>query len=133
MQAILASPSLLRHVLLADAATSATTGVLLMAAASSLAPLLGLPADFLFEVGLMLIPFAASVFLVARGKPISRPFVAAIAAVNALWVAGSIAFLLVDWLEPNALGVAFVLVQALVVAAFAELQYTGLRRAATVL
>lgn len=130
MQAILASPLLLRHVLLADAAMSGTTAVLLMAAASPLAPLLGLPADFLFEVGLMLVPFAASVFLVARGKPVSRPFAAAIAAVNALWVAGSIVFLLVDWLEPSALGVAFVLVQALVVALFAELQYTGLRRAA---
>ena len=40
------------------------------------------------------------------------------------------ALLLTGWIDPTLPGVAFVLIQAVVVAAFAELQVVGLRRLA---
>jgi hypothetical protein len=49
---------------------------------------------------------------------------------NALWAAASVVLLLSGWVAPTALGYAFVIAQAAVVAVFGELQYTGLRRPA---
>jgi len=51
--------------------------------------------------------------------------------INALWVAASIVLLLSGWVAPNALGTVFVIVQALAVAVFADLQYLGVRRSMT--
>jgi hypothetical protein len=41
-----------------------------------------------------------------------------------------VALLFTGWIDPTLLGVAFILMQAVVVAAFAELQVIGLRRLA---
>jgi hypothetical protein len=49
--------------------------------------------------------------------------------VNAAWVVASVALLVSGSVSPNALGVTFVLVQAVAVAALADVQYFGLRRA----
>ena len=43
-------------------------------------------------------------------------------AVNTGWVAGSAILPIVDWIEPNALGVTFIIVQAVAVALFTWLQ-----------
>jgi hypothetical protein len=52
---------------------------------------------------------------------------------NALWAADSIVLLLSGWVAPTALGYGFVIAQAVVVAVFAEIQYSDLRKqAATV-
>jgi len=51
-------------------------------------------------------------------------------AINAAWVAGSVLLLLSGRIEPNILGYAFILGQALAVAGFAEMQYVGLRKSA---
>lgn len=48
--------------------------------------------------------------------------------VNLLWAIDSIALLFTGWIDPNGLGVAFVVAQAVVVFGFAELEYVGLRR-----
>jgi hypothetical protein len=52
----------------------------------------------------------------------------AIIIINTLWALDSVALLLSGWVAPNALGYAFVVLQAVVVAVVAELQYTGMRR-----
>ena len=117
------NPSFLRRILLADAATSAVTGVLL------LAELLALPADLLRFSGVVLLPFAALVAILATRKHLSRRAVQAVIAANALWAVDSVLLLVSGWVEPAALGVAFVIGQALVVALFAEAEYVGLRRA----
>ena len=44
---------------------------------------------------------------------------------NAIWAVDSI-ILLLSMVTPNALGYAFIIFQALVVAAFAEIQYIGI-------
>jgi hypothetical protein len=127
----LSSLSFLRRVLVADAAISGTTGLLLFAAASPLASLLGLPEVLLRYAGLSLIPFAAAVLYLARSQEPSRGAVWSIIALNVLWAADSVLLLMTNWVSPGALGYAFVIAQALIVALLGELQYVGLRRTTT--
>ena len=118
----------LRRVVLADAATSGVTGLLMMLGAGFLAELLGMPAALLDYAGLVLLPFAALVAYLATRESLWRSAVWAVIACNALWAADSVLLLLTGWIEANKLGVAFVIAQALVVAVLAELEYVGLRR-----
>ena len=119
----------LRRVLLVDAATCVATGALLSLDSGPLSPLLGLPAALLFYCGLSLFPSAALILWVATRRRISRPGAWVVIAGNALWVAASLFLLMVE--VPTALGYAFVIAQAVVVALLAELEYTGLRKAAS--
>lgn len=120
----------LRTVLLADALVSGATGVLMTLAAGVLEPMLQVPAPLLRGAGLALLPYAALVAMLARREVLPRGAVWAVVGCNALWAVDCVALLLTGWIAPNALGVAFILVQAAVVAAFAELQVVGLRRSA---
>ncbi len=49
-------------------------------------------------------------------------------AANAIWTIDSIALLFTGWVQPNMLGQAFVVMQAVSVGVIAELQYIGLKR-----
>jgi hypothetical protein len=118
----------LRNVLLADALVSGATGALMALAAGVLEPMLQVPATLLRVAGLALLPYAAFVALLARRDAPPRGLVWAVVACNALWAIDCVALLFTGWIDPSVLGVAFVLMQALVVAAFAELQVIGLRR-----
>src|SRR4051812_27341196 len=118
----------LRYALLADAIASGATGVLLIAGAGLLDGLLGLPVALMREAGLLLVPYMALVAFVATREHISRPAVQTIVALNIVWTVASIGLLLTDYVAPAALGYAFVIAQAAVVAVFAELQLIGLRR-----
>lgn len=118
----------LRNVLLTDAFVSGATGLLMATAAGALEPILQVPAALLRVAGLALLPYAAFVAIVARRDELSRGAIWAIVAGNALWAVDCVALLLSGWIDPGALGVAFILVQAAAVAAFAELQVIGLRR-----
>ena len=119
--------TLLRYALLADAIASGATGLLLLAGAGLLEGLLGLPTALMREAGLVLVPYVAFVAWVGTREAISRTAVQAIIAMNLLWVVGS-AVVLFAFVTPNLLGYAFVIAQAVVVGAFAELQIIGLRR-----
>jgi hypothetical protein len=55
----------------------------------------------------------------------------AIIALNAVWVVDSLLIFVTGWLAPTGLGVAFIIAQAIFVGVLAELEYFGLRRAAT--
>ena len=111
---------ILRPALLLDAAVTGVNGVAYLAAAGPLEDLLGLPAAWLRTAGIVLVAFAAFVALVSR-RP-SAAAVAAIVAVNALWVAGSLVFAVAGWGSPETAGTVWIVLQALVVAGFAELQ-----------
>ena len=117
----------LRGVLVADAVISGSTGVLLLTGAGVVGPLLGIPEPLLRYAGIVLVPFAAYVYRLST-RPVSRGAVLAVIAMNGLWVTASFALLAAGGIAPTALGTAFVVGQALVVAIFAELQYAGLRR-----
>lgn len=120
----------LRFALLGDAAASGATGLLLAAGAGALASLLGLPEGLLRVAGLLLLPYAAFVVWAGTRDGVPRNAVRAVVAVNALWALDSALLLAFAPVSPNALGVAFVLAQALVVAGFAAMQWTALRGAA---
>jgi hypothetical protein len=123
----------LRLALLGDAAASLGMGLLLAAAAAPLSGLLGLPEPLLRVAGLILLPYAALVAWVGSRAHPARNAVRAIVAVNAVWVADSLALLAAGptlaSLAPGALGVAFVLAQAAAVGCFAFAQWAALRSA----
>ena len=68
--------------------------------------------------------------MLARRDVLPRTGVWAVIVSNVAWAVDCVALLLTGWIDPTLLGVAFILVQAVVVAAFAELQVVGLRRLA---
>jgi hypothetical protein len=118
----------LRFALLADAAASGATGLMMIAGAGLLDGLLGLPVALMREAGLLLVPYVAFVAYAGTRETISRPAVQATIAINVLWVAASIGLLMSGYVAPTVLGYAFVIFQAVVVGVFAELQLIGLRR-----
>ena len=120
----------LRWVLLADAATCAASGLLMVFGAGLLDELFGLPAALTVPSGIFLLPFAGLLVYVATRERVYRPVVWAIVGGNVLWAIDSVLMLAAGWLEPTAAGSAFVVAQALGVLAFAGLEYLGLRRSA---
>jgi hypothetical protein len=118
----------LRRVLFADAATCVATGLFLALLAAPLAPYLGLGAGLLLYAGLALLPIAAFIAWVAAREHISPAGVWLVIVGNVLWVLASLALLFA--VSPTALGYAFVVGQALIVAALAEMEYVGLRKVA---
>ena len=120
----------LRLALLADAIASGATGLQMTLLSGTLAALLNLPEDLLFDAGIVLLPYAAFVGYLSRRETLPRWIVFAVIVCNVLWAADSLILAFSGWIAPNAFGYAFIIFQALVVAVFAELQYIGLRRSA---
>lgn len=121
----------LHRALSLDAAATGATAALLLAGAGWLAGPLGLPAGLLRGAGLVLVPFVALVAWAGLRPVPPASAVLAVIGLNAAWVVASILLLVGGWVAPTALGTAFVVAQALVVGAFAELQLLGLRRTRT--
>jgi hypothetical protein len=122
-------PSLfLRRSLMLDAVASGATAALMLAGAGLLESWLGLPAALMRGAGLVLVPYVAFVGYLATRETLTPAAVWTVIAANVLWAAVSGALLLSGWIAPTALGYAFVIAQAAVVAAFGELQYIGMRR-----
>lgn len=119
----------LRNVLRLDALVSGAAGLVMLAGAPWLSPLLGLPEPLLIWAGVALVPFVAMLVVVARRASVARLVLVDLIAINALWVAASFGLLVSGAVAPNLLGMAFVAAQALTVAAFAGLQVVGFRRA----
>jgi hypothetical protein len=120
---------LLRRSLNLDAVASGGLGLLLAAAGSLLDEPLGIPASVLVPVGVFLVAYAAALWFVGSRPRVSRPAVLVVVVGNLLWVVASVVAAIAGWWSPTAVGTAFVLAQAAAVALFAELQFTGLRRA----
>jgi hypothetical protein len=118
----------LRRILIADAVISGATGIAMLAGAAMLSGFLALPASLLRIAGVSLLPFAAAVLYVATRNPLPRTGVWSVIVANFVWVLASIALLFN--VDTNAFGYGFVIVQALAVAALADMQYFGLRSAA---
>lgn len=118
----------LRRALLLDAVATGTTGLLMLAAAGVLQELLQVPGSLLREAGIILLPFAAVVLhLGTRERPSERA-VGTVIVINVLWVLASFGLLVSGAISPNILGYGLIVMQAVAVAVFAELQYVGLRR-----
>lgn len=120
--------NLIRFALTADAIATAATGALLAIGGGLLAELTGLPAAATLPLGLFLIAFAAFVGWIGMQRETPRGTATLIVLVNAAWVVGSVIVLLAGTWTLTLLGVAFVLAQAVAVAAFVALQWIGLGR-----
>ena len=110
----------LRRVLMADAASGLGMGVVQLAFTSTVAGMTGLAPALLTWSGLALFPCAALMLWTALHRPLALPAVWIIVAGNAAWVIASL-ILLAESALP-ALGVAYVLAQAAVVAMLATLE-----------
>jgi hypothetical protein len=119
---------LLRRAFLLDTIVSGVMALLLTVGAGKLAPLLDLPEQLLRETGLFLIAYTALVGWLATRQSMPKLLVMIVIVGNAAWTVASIALLFSDAVTPNGLGQVFVVAQALVPGALAELQYIGLRR-----
>lgn len=128
MTEIIRVSKFLRYVLFADAATCAGCGLLLTAGGALLQNLTGLPVSLMFYAGLSLFPFAAFLVYAATRKSISKTAVWAIIGINLLWTIDSFLLLVSGYVEPTAFGYAFVILQALGVLMFAELEFIGMRK-----
>jgi hypothetical protein len=124
-----ADPStFLRRTLWLDSAVSGTTGFLMWLGADGLEPWLAIPGAVFRVAGVSLLPFAALLVALATRPTVPKSAIAAVIVANALWVVASIALLVSGQVAPTLLGYAFVIVQAVAVLGFAELQWVGLRR-----
>ena len=122
----------LRNALLIDFIGSGATTLLLMFGSHVLAPLLGLPADFLFWIGVNMVPFLALLLVAARREVLAKGVLVAIIGINAAWVLASALLLVSGVFAPTLLGYGFVIAQAVAVALFAGVQYGALRRTAAI-
>lgn len=123
----LPTSSFLRSVLAADAVASGATGLLCLAGAGVLGPVLGLPTPLLRSAGFILLPYVGVLAWLLTRAGVSRRAVWALVVTNAVWAIESLILLGSSWVAPTALGHAFVLLQAAVVAGFAVAQAFALR------
>jgi hypothetical protein len=118
----------LRRTLWLDAAVSGATGAVMWLGADVLQAWLALPSTLFRVAGLSLLPFCGVLIGLASRPHVARSAIVAVIVSNALWVVASVALLVSGEVAPTMLGYAFVIVQAVAVIGFAELQWVGLRR-----
>ncbi|EGF92741.1 integral membrane protein [Asticcacaulis biprosthecium C19] len=124
---------LLKFALIADAVASCVMGGLLVACAGILSGFLALPQPLLLYAGLFLLPYAGCVLWTGTRQVVPSPLAWLIVALNAVWVVDSFAILITGFVSPNVWGIAFVVAQAMAVAALAAAQVLGLVQARSLL
>lgn len=112
--------------LLLDAATTGVNGLAYAAAGGWLAEWFGAPESLVRCLGAFLLVVAAGVAFLATRAAISRRGVAALAALNIMWVLASLDYALLG--DITTLGVVWTLLQAVVVGVFAAGQVWLARR-----
>lgn len=117
---------LARPFLLVDAATTGVNGLAYVLAATWLADWFGAPEALVRSLGFFLLVVAAAVTLLAARTPIRRRGVWALVLVNTVWVVASVDYALMA--DLTVLGTTWVLLQAVVVGAFAAGQAWFARR-----
>ena len=127
MSSLFASPRFLSRVMWADAASCAATGALQVGFTDALARLTGLPGGLLVGTGLFLLAYAAAAAAMARRATPPRTLIALVAVGNFGWAAACAALLASGVFAVTALGVAWVIAQAVTVVLLAEAQWMGLR------
>ncbi|NBE52286.1 hypothetical protein [Streptomyces boluensis] len=116
----------LRRFLALDAVVTGANGLAYAAVSGPLGRFLGIDPGLLIGLGVGLALYAAAVgLLAARPRPPVLG-VRAVIEINAAWAVLSVVAL-AAWLEPSSPGAVWIPLQALVVAAFAALQYAALR------
>lgn len=131
-QITVAPDHLLRRVLQANLVFSGLSGLLLAVGAAPLSRWLGIPAAWvLVVIGIGLLGFAWQLFQTAKQSPIDLHQANAILFMDVAWVVGSALLLFTGWVSFTTAGWWAVLLVADAVAAFAILEYVGIRRVRT--
>jgi hypothetical protein len=120
--------NLLRVSFRLDALVSGTFGALLLLAGPLLTDFLGAPLTLLWPVGAVALAYAVALWLAERRPRIDAATAWTVIALNIGWAGASVLLLVLGALPLTTLGVGFVVLQAIVVAGFADLQFVGLRR-----
>ncbi|MFF7788728.1 hypothetical protein [Streptomyces sp. NPDC007991] len=121
-----APQSMLRRFLALDAAVTGANALAYLAFSGPLGRFLGVDAALLLAVGAFLAAYAAGVGLLASRRQPPALGVRAVVDANLAWTAVSLVALAL-WLSPSTAGGVWTVLQSLVVAAFAALQYSALR------
>ncbi|TDD29158.1 hypothetical protein E1286_46610 [Nonomuraea terrae] len=119
----------LRLALTADAVVTGGNGLVYLALAGPVSTLLGPDAGLLRGIGVFLLVYGAAVGLLAGRRTISPAATTAVIALNIAWTLAGVAAVVTGALGFTTVGAIWAIAQALVVAGFAELQITGLRKA----
>jgi hypothetical protein len=127
MSSIFTSPRFLSRVMGVDAASCAATGALQLGFADQLARLTGLPAGLLIGTGVFLLAYAAAAAAMALRTTPPRTLIGLVAIGNFGWAAACAALLASGVFAVTALGMAWVIAQAVTVVLLAEAQWMGLR------
>ncbi len=123
-----AASDLLRRILRIDGWSTAVFGVVLLAGSGPLAEPLGLPTAWSIPFGVAMLGGAAALGLIAGHPLISPRHGAFVVAGNTLSCILLLVIVLTGIIPLTGLGVAFMLVGALVVATYATLELIGLQR-----
>lgn len=114
---------------LVDAAATAATALLMIAARGVLYPYFGLDSPLVLDItAAAFIAYAAIIAMVAKQPVISRTTLLTIAGANIAYVVASMVLLVMFWAEMHAVGRTLVVAVALAVEAFAMLQFLAARR-----
>lgn len=127
---ITSQPGFLRTVLNVDAATCVATGLLMTLGGNFLSGITQIPSSLLTAAGLSLFPVAAFILLVATRTSIPSTGVWSVVLGNIAWVLASLWLLFGSQTGANGLGLTFIAMQAIAVAALAELEIIGVRKQA---
>jgi hypothetical protein len=108
---------------MADGLACLGMGAGLVGFVPTLATLTDLAPSFLRGAGLLLLPIGAFILWLASRRDVSGPGVMAVVVGNAAWVAASFGLLAAGLVQPNGLGTALIVGQALAVALIAALEH----------
>ena len=117
----------LSKILLLDAFTCAAMAVLLLLFGNATAAMTHIPKVLLFYAAIILIPCALFMLVVALKASEFKPAVWFIVVGNVAWFVASVLMLISGLISPNALGFAFVLIQAAAVAGLTICEFLALR------
>ncbi|OLT24690.1 hypothetical protein BJF79_44915 [Actinomadura sp. CNU-125] len=127
-RSVTGGPRPLRLALRLDAAVTAVNGLAYLALAGPVDDLLGLDPGPGRALGAFLLVYAAAVWAVSAPARPHRLAVTAVVEANLLWTVLSVAAVAFGWFSLGTAGAVWAVLQAAVVAGFAAVQYTALRR-----
>lgn len=119
---------LLRGAFKVDAVASIGSGLAYVVASGPVGDLLGLPSAFLIAVGAFSVLYGSYAWYLGSRPRVSPTAGRRIAAGNLGWAAASVAMVLAGWHDPTTTGTVWILLQAALVAGFADAQLLGARR-----
>jgi hypothetical protein len=127
--AVRGDTGLLRLALRLDAVATGVFGVAVLAGCALVDSTLGLSTAFLAGTGAFVVLYALAVWRVAAAQAPNRTGVRVVIALNLLWTAASLVTAFAGWLDPTGMGTALIVLQAVVVLGFVDLQVFAVRKA----